>query len=234
MGSTRTRFELEIPGEPKSKARPRIGAGGAFTPKSTKAHETLLRAHFMGLVPSPLRESLSVEAIFYRSNRQRVDLDNMLKALLDAGNKLLWEDDSQIVQVSARLEYDPARPRTFIKVCAETSSMARGPDAEQIVQCEGCGKDIVWKLYESTKPRRFCSRECTGGGVCRRCGKAFQRATQGQVFCSGECRERFHEQARRDRRPERALPRCVGCGAGLKRQGATYCVACYRKNVTRY
>jgi Holliday junction resolvase RusA-like endonuclease len=46
------------------------------------------------------RESLSVNIAFGRVVR-RQDLDNLVKAILDAGNKIVWRDDRWIDQINA-------------------------------------------------------------------------------------------------------------------------------------
>lgn len=44
------------------------------------------------------------------------DLDNMLKALKDACNGIVWRDDAQIVDVKASKEYADTRPHLTIEV----------------------------------------------------------------------------------------------------------------------
>lgn len=43
------------------------------------------------------------------------DIDNCIKYYLDCGNKVLWEDDKNIVKIVATQQYDE-NPRTEIKV----------------------------------------------------------------------------------------------------------------------
>jgi Holliday junction resolvase RusA-like endonuclease len=50
----------------------------------------------------PLTGRLSVEIEFRFSHGSRGDLDNYVKALLDAANGIVWMDDRQIDQLSAR------------------------------------------------------------------------------------------------------------------------------------
>ena len=49
----------------------------------------------------PFEDPLEVMATFVRSTRNRVDLDNLLKTVLDAGTGVVWTDDSQIFRSCA-------------------------------------------------------------------------------------------------------------------------------------
>lgn len=46
----------------------------------------------------PLKGSLSVTYRFYGS---KADVDNLIKCLQDSMNKIIWKDDSQIVELHA-------------------------------------------------------------------------------------------------------------------------------------
>lgn len=60
---------------------------------------------------APLAGALRVSATFYFGTRRKQDIDNFNKLALDACSGLLWEDDSQIVELTLRKAYDPQAPR---------------------------------------------------------------------------------------------------------------------------
>ncbi|WP_413734363.1 RusA family crossover junction endodeoxyribonuclease [Sodalis sp. RH21] len=54
-------------------------------------------------MPVALCHDLSIELVLYPPNRARRDLDNCFKALFDALTHAgIWQDDSQVKQLSAR------------------------------------------------------------------------------------------------------------------------------------
>ena len=64
----------------------------------------------------PLAGRLGVLIEAYSPNRRARDLDNLIKAVLDAGNRSLWLDDKQIDDIRiVRMEPDPYR-RGFIRL----------------------------------------------------------------------------------------------------------------------
>lgn len=119
-------MELTVPGEPRSKARPRFtGSGGVYSDKQQKAHEELLEWHLRLAFKEPLQGGVGVGITFFRSNKQRIDLDNLVKAVLDAANGIAFVDDVQVVELAARIELDRENPRTVILVEPKTTSMPR-------------------------------------------------------------------------------------------------------------
>lgn len=58
-------------------------------------------------------------ASFSRCTARNGDADNIAKAVLDAGNGILWHDDSQVVQLVVHRWYapsgDPARVRVTVE-----------------------------------------------------------------------------------------------------------------------
>lgn len=116
--------------EPVAKARPRFTKRGhAYTPKKTEDYEESIKFAFMSQTCErmPVYSKgvpLEVKAIFAKSvpksytkkKREaclngdllptgKADLDNYLKAVLDALNGLAFEDDSQIVMTTAEKIY---------------------------------------------------------------------------------------------------------------------------------
>lgn len=126
--------KISIPVEPVPKGRPRLGQAKikgsafrtrpvAFTPKATRIYESKL-SHYINYKYSgpPLEGPLSLTVIFYvkkpKSTKRiypevRPDLDNYLKAVMDACNRKLYNDDGQIVTLSSSKFYGD-KPRIEI------------------------------------------------------------------------------------------------------------------------
>jgi Holliday junction resolvase RusA-like endonuclease len=87
-------------------ARPRVTKRGTFLPKRSQQFradfQTLARAAFRG---KPFNSNIAVTLHFFKpinpSSRNFGDIDNLVKAVLDAGNGLLWTDDSLITAIHA-------------------------------------------------------------------------------------------------------------------------------------
>ena len=112
-------FKIDLILDPVAKGRPRVCRNGrAYTPEKTRRAEEAMRWQ-IGLamkdraVPmfgGPL--AVEVELRFARPksvkrahHTVKPDIDNAVKLIGDAGNGLIWSDDSQIVQLSARKVY---------------------------------------------------------------------------------------------------------------------------------
>ncbi|GGZ23860.1 hypothetical protein GCM10010387_16380 [Streptomyces inusitatus] len=117
---------LMLPGTPASKSRPRFSREGrAYKASADEEAETrtawLLRRAFR----QPWTGNLAVGAVFFRPDRQRIDVDNLLKHVCDAGNGIAWVDDAQITAVYGVIELDAAAPRTLLVVAHHSSSLDR-------------------------------------------------------------------------------------------------------------
>lgn len=121
---------IRVPGDPVAKGRPRATAIGGharmYTPASTRAYEqrvAVAAREAMAKAP-PLEGALSVSieitmpipASWAKTKRAdalaglvmptgRPDLDNLVKALTDACNGIVWRDDAQIVRLMAEKRY---------------------------------------------------------------------------------------------------------------------------------
>jgi Holliday junction resolvase RusA-like endonuclease len=106
---------LVLPGNPAPKERPRHGQGHTFTPRKTRdAEETVawtFRQARPDWQPDPV-SAFGVAILFAASDFIRRDADNLLKLLLDALNKVVWQDDAQVVEFSVRLERGQPTGRT--------------------------------------------------------------------------------------------------------------------------
>ena len=107
-----------MPGQPLPKQRPVWCRGRARSRSRDLIEEDRLRSHLfvaMGRRP-PASQSISLRINFRRSGRIAVDLDNLIKMILDASNRILWEDDRQIVAISATKTLGCRKPRTRIYI----------------------------------------------------------------------------------------------------------------------
>lgn len=100
---------FEVPGRPVPKERPRTGQGRTYTPKKTLDHEQAVRdrawaAMVKGRVSKNLSDDLGIIVTFHLPDRRRVDIDNLLKTVLDGLNGMAFKDDSQIVKVYAGID----------------------------------------------------------------------------------------------------------------------------------
>jgi Holliday junction resolvase RusA-like endonuclease len=115
-------FEAWVDGEPKPKGRPRMNTrtGKAYTPKDTRQYERRV-ADELGIAMQgrePLTGDIEVILDFYRQNNVRADIDNMIKAVADSANGIVYDDDKQIVSLQARVVYGSATPGTRVRISA--------------------------------------------------------------------------------------------------------------------
>ena len=96
---------------PYPQPRPRhLRNGQAYVPKEFREKRLELQAHMIRLTAgsSLLQGPLAVEIGFFRpkkrDRRKDGDVDNYMKAVLDAGNAVLWVDDRQIVDLHGYLD----------------------------------------------------------------------------------------------------------------------------------
>lgn len=115
---------FELDGLPPTKARPRVGKGGhVYKPDAGAELATALQLR--RAVPEPLQGNVCIVATFYLPNRNRRDFDNLIKHLCDAGNGILWADDSQVTGAAQIIELDRARPRTVVMLGSHDTSTLR-------------------------------------------------------------------------------------------------------------
>lgn len=209
-----------IDGEPVSKARARFTNQGsktrAFTPEKTRNAEEVVAWKFRAAAPGHKPDSEStygVMALFFSGTRQRRDVDNMLKLILDGLNKVAWADDDQVVEVSGRKTFEDAYPedaRTEV-VVYRVGTVQRRTKA-----CEYCAKD--YQTYISWQSqRRFCSAACRNAHVrenrkriCGHCGTEFLagKIQEPPKFCSKDCAYAAGRKA----------VTCTGCGTEFSKQ----------------
>ena len=110
-------WAITVNGNPIPKGRPKFYNGHAVTPEKTRDYEALVRqAAGICWQGDPTTEPVRVELLFWRGDKRRADIDNLAKAILDALNGVVWEDDGQIIKLVAHKNYNKDRPRVEIVV----------------------------------------------------------------------------------------------------------------------
>lgn len=135
-------IEFKVPGAPQGKGRPRIGKVGAharmFTPAATVAYEGLIaHAAQQAMQGRPLFDAAVGVTLFidaavpasWSQKKQRMalagevlpttkpDADNVVKAVFDGLNGVLWRDDVLVVDLRVRKRY-AATPCVRVEVWA--------------------------------------------------------------------------------------------------------------------
>lgn len=117
-----TTLKLTVEGKPVHQQRHRRRhRGGTYDPSAPAKkglamdllHQRVTQG--MGIFTGECR----LEAHYYDSphrSGQKPDIDNFLKATLDAGNGVLWEDDDQVVQIHASLHRQQHKACTYLVV----------------------------------------------------------------------------------------------------------------------
>lgn len=204
-----------VDGEPVSKSRARFTKRGsktfAYTPEKTKAGEERVAWTYRSLakgVPSDPEIAYRVEMHFFNGTRQRRDVDNMVKLILDGLNGVAWVDDNQVTQIEARKSYvTKAEARTEVRLYKVGSL---NPPKRK---CPGCGAEF--RTYESWNGKIHCTAECGNRArrlartrPCAFCGVDFVGHDSSAKYCSMECRSE----------DGRAQYECAECGVQFRDQ----------------
>jgi Holliday junction resolvase RusA-like endonuclease len=130
-----------IEGNPRGQGRPRATIRGrhasVYEAKEDTLYKNNITAQIVAQRPEYIEFSpIAIDVAFYVQRPKyhynskgavkdryvddspigKPDLDNMLKALKDACNGIVWRDDAQIVDVKASKEYADTRPHLTIEV----------------------------------------------------------------------------------------------------------------------
>ena len=123
-------MDMTIYTEPVPKGRPRFYGGHAVTPEKTRRYEKLIRdswthglidaedviVHMVFVMPIPKSYSKKKQAALVgASHTKKPDLDNLVKAVLDALNGKAFADDSVISSISASKEYG-SEPSVWVSI----------------------------------------------------------------------------------------------------------------------
>ncbi len=131
-------YEILVPGNAQGKARPRMNTrtGRAYTPPKTKNYEYEIKQWFVHTYPQYeiLQGRLKVTIIAYFSvpestsqkkaiqmlqneisPTKKPDIDNIVKAVLDALNGLAYRDDTQVTIMNVEKVYAD-QPKVYVKI----------------------------------------------------------------------------------------------------------------------
>jgi crossover junction endodeoxyribonuclease RusA len=112
------RVLITIPGRPVPLQRSRTRGGRHYLPTRSRAYRELLQTEWIAAGrPSLGAAPFTASTRFYGAN-PRADLDNLVKAVLDALNGLAYADDSQLVCLSGchKLPSDADGPRAVVEL----------------------------------------------------------------------------------------------------------------------
>jgi crossover junction endodeoxyribonuclease RusA len=104
-GSPRSvNFEIEIPGRPVPKKRPRVNRETRRVWTESAPAEDAVAMYLLrwkGLFPNP--EPVHVDLEFHVTMRSRADIDNLAKLVLDAAQKAgVYDNDGQVESCNAK------------------------------------------------------------------------------------------------------------------------------------
>jgi len=205
-----------VRGEPISKARSRFtnkgGKTRSYTPERTRDGEKAVAVAFRKEAPNHNADSTNayaVDAVFYNGTRQRRDVDNMLKLILDGLNGIAWHDDNQVTEVTGRKILTTAEKARTVVTITRLGLVDR-----RVVDCVRCGKEYA--SYPSQEKRKYCTIDCYHEGLkekrareCEQCGITYHPRPGAKTrFCSVACRSAA----------SRRIVTCTHCGVDFTKQ----------------
>ncbi len=96
------KYKFTVPGRAVPKSRPRMGKGRVYTPKRTKDYEKKVYAYALQAGVKKNQGLVRMEIKFFLKNIMSLDIDNAVKAILDAGNGTFYLDDKQVITLFAQ------------------------------------------------------------------------------------------------------------------------------------
>jgi Holliday junction resolvase RusA-like endonuclease len=115
-----------VPGRPFPLRRHRTGKGIEYDPpenKAAKEHVAVCaRAEGVRRISKPQAIYLTCIFVYQRPKKPkydhpigRPDIDNLVKLVLDALNRVAWDDDSQVTHIDAAKQYGD-KPQTIVAI----------------------------------------------------------------------------------------------------------------------
>lgn len=118
---------IRVSGDPVPKGRPRLGRNGnVYTPARTAEYERAIGWEWRKAQHPKLDGALWVE-IEVGEGKYPADLDNYVKAALDALNGIAWDDDRQVTSIDAEIMRGVPKPYLEVRVSV------RGPRRDNIM-----------------------------------------------------------------------------------------------------
>lgn len=112
-------LEIFIPGKPMGKARVDQGYNGRFADKKSAAKEREIgQLAMIGLVGRKKFDGpimVTIDARMPGKATAKPDADNIAKLILDALNRVAWEDDAAVVDLRVKKRHAP-EPGTLVRV----------------------------------------------------------------------------------------------------------------------
>ncbi len=108
-----------VPGPPIPCARARVTGRGNFLPTRSRNYQNHVKT--CALVAAAKHGhwnaragSYGIKLAFFKADARRADFDNLAKSLTDPLSKLLYPDDSKIVDAHVTIDIDRANPRVEV------------------------------------------------------------------------------------------------------------------------
>jgi Holliday junction resolvase RusA-like endonuclease len=113
---------LTVPGRPVPLQRSRTRSGKHYLPKRSRVYRETVRAEWLAAGRPTLGRRPFVASLRFYGARATADLDNLVKAVLDALSELAFADDNQLVCLSGchKLPADADGPRAVVELWPAT------------------------------------------------------------------------------------------------------------------
>lgn len=118
-------FEIEIPGKPMGKQRPKFGKGFTYTPEETVEYESYVKLIFQqkygqpnltGQIKADIKVYFDIPKSASKVKKtemllnsirptKKPDCDNIAKVILDSLNGIAYKDDKQVVLLTVEKFY---------------------------------------------------------------------------------------------------------------------------------
>lgn len=121
---------FEVLADPIPLSRPRFSKGRAYLPERSRKYREAVQSVARQVLTSQdfsFKEEISCQLKFYRrfkpTSRRFGDLDNLIKAVLDSLQGLLFDDDAAVTKITAEKLQDNQSPR--VEITLETKNTGK-------------------------------------------------------------------------------------------------------------
>ncbi len=108
-------MRIKLPYPPSLNRLYRVVRGRPILSREAREYRAQVQAHLVSIGYEATRSPVAVSVWLYRPRRSG-DVDNTLKALLDACNGFLWRDDSQLLELHVYRLDDKESPRVELLI----------------------------------------------------------------------------------------------------------------------